>query len=168
MLQWTFDQEHSTTITSAYLLDSKNILQESFITTLWCQIPQLVQVHHPVLSNSLKVQIILDLIDQLQGGATHIRDDVREGRVTEAEPSPRGNPIGLVLKLVRTELIKVLEQGLSEEVRVNGSHSIDSMGSHDGQVGHVHSLLRLLLYDGQHSHPVHVARVTFTDSLSKH
>lgn len=40
---------------------------------------------------------------------SHLSNDLRQPRVTQNQPAPRGDAIGLVLELVRLQLIKVLE-----------------------------------------------------------
>ena len=45
---------------------------------------------------------------------------------------------------------------LLEDVRVDGSDAVDGVRAHDGEVGHVDPLLRLLLHDGHATHPVRV------------
>lgn len=40
---------------------------------------------------------------------SHLSNDLCQPRVTQNQPAPRGDAIGLVLELVRLQLIKVLE-----------------------------------------------------------
>ena len=40
---------------------------------------------------------------------THIGDDVSKSWIAQAQPAPWGDAIGLVLKLLRTQLIEILE-----------------------------------------------------------
>lgn len=41
--------------------------------------------------------------------ASHLSNDLCQPRVTQNQPSPRGDAIGLVLELMRLQLIEVLE-----------------------------------------------------------
>ena len=47
--------------------------------------------------------------------------------VTAHNPSSGGDTIGLVLELVREDLVEVLEKSSLEELRVDGSDTIDSV-----------------------------------------
>lgn len=52
------------------------------------------------------------------GPIPHLSNDLRQARVTQNQPAPRGDAIGLVLELVRLQLIKVLEAAGWDWVRV--------------------------------------------------
>ena len=55
---------------------------------------------------------------------------------------------------------------LLQDVRVNGSHAIDSMRAHDGQVGHIQPLLVSFLHDGEGAKLVHVSRPAHINNLN--
>ena len=49
---------------------------------------------------------------------------------------------------------------------MDGGNTVDSVRAHDGQVGHVDPLHRLLLNDGQLPQIVHITRKLLTNSLN--
>ena len=49
---------------------------------------------------------------------------------------------------------------------MDGSHSVNCVGSNNGQVCHVDSLLTTFLHQGHAPHAIHVARPTLVDFLS--
>lgn len=49
---------------------------------------------------------------------SHLSNDLCQPRVTQHQPAPRGDAVGLVLELVRLQLIKVLEAAGWDSVRV--------------------------------------------------
>ena len=60
--------------------------------------------------------------------------------VAEGEPAARRDAVGLVLELLRLQRVKVLEEVVLQDLRVDRRDAVDGRGPHDGQVGHVDEL----------------------------
>ena len=76
-----------------------------------------------------------------------VRNNISEGGVAENKPPPGRDAIGLVLELLRPELMEVVEECLLDEIGMEASHAVDGVGADDGEIGHVDALASSLLND---------------------
>ena len=128
------------------LLHLHHLVLEPGVLGPLLQLLELVQMNRPVVSNLLA-------------------DQIRQQGITEQQPSSWSNSIRLVLKLFWPKLKEGLEERLLDEIRVDGGHTIDSMGANDGQVSHVDPLAPLLLNTRQLSHLLMIIPVLGLDLL---
>ena len=82
-------------------------------------------------------------------------------------PPSGSNSIGFVLEQLREHFVKVFEDGLLNEFRVNEGHSVDSMGTDDGEVGHPHFLLLALFNKGHPGYSIILTRELLFDLLNE-
>merc|ERR1719220_1702587 len=112
----------------------------------------LLHLHDEVLEPGISRELF-DLHQLIQvdwpGVANLLRDEVSQERIAQQQPSPGSDPVSLVLELLRPELVERFEESLLDEVGVYGSHTVDGVGTDDGEVGHVDPLLSVLLDTGE-------------------
>ena len=61
------------------------------------------------------------------------------------DPSSLSNSIRFVLDFLRIKLVEILEDRLCEQIRVDGSDTVDGVGADNGKIGHTHLLVVALL-----------------------
>ena len=69
-----------------------------------CQLPMMVMMKSTFISRTLYV------LEQ-----THLSDNLSQPRVAHDQPTPGCDAVGLVLKLLRVDVIEILEPGVGEE-----------------------------------------------------
>jgi len=101
--------------------------------------------------------------------AQRLRDHAAQRRVAEGQPPALRHPVGLVLELPRPQVVKVAEDGLFDDLRVDSRHAVDRVRGHAGQVGHPHQLLArpVLLDDGHAPDAVPVVAVALAHLLQE-
>mmetsp|Transcript_26895 Transcript_26895/g.40991 ORF Transcript_26895/g.40991 Transcript_26895/m.40991 type:complete len:327 (-) Transcript_26895:1261-2241(-) len=109
-------------------------VDEVLVAGVGHQLGEVIKASHP-------------LVDAAHG----VAEQVRQLGVAAVDPSARSHSVGLVLNFAGVELVELLEDGGSQEVRVEGSHSVDGVGANDGEVGHP-DLLGEALLDETHAH----------------
>ena len=67
-----------------------------------------------------------------------LSDEAGQLGVAEVQPAAGGHTVGLVLELAGKHLVEVVEQLVLDNLRVDGGHTVDLVGAHHCQVGHVH------------------------------
>ena len=82
-------------------------------------------------------------------------------------PSARCDTVGLVLQLAWEHLIEVLEDGLSEQLRVKSSHSVHSVRADNSQESHSDFLFISLLNDTHAAESVIISWVSLLDFLKE-
>jgi hypothetical protein len=80
-------------------------------------------------------------------GADGVADETGQIRVALEEPAPLGDAVGLVAELFRGQLVKVVEDVLLEDVRVQRGHAVHAVAAHDGERRHEDPRLAVLLDD---------------------
>ncbi len=77
--------------------------------------------------------------------ADHRRDGLRQARIGQHQPAPRGHAIRLVVEPLRIDLGEVLDSRAAQQPRMDRSHAIGAVRSDDGQVRHPHLVFRAFL-----------------------
>ena len=80
-----------------------------------------------------QIQVVDPLI-----GAKGVTDELAQRGVAESQPPAGGDTIRLVLEPLRPEASKVLEDGVLDDLTVDGCHAIDRVAGYNGQVCHAH------------------------------
>lgn len=112
-----------------------------------------------------KLLEVLQRGDPLIDASKSVTDQLRQSRVAAVDPSSGSDTVRLVLELSFVELIELLENGGLEELRVQGSDTVDGVGADDGEVRHS-DLLWPSFFDQTHSHDLLViARVSLPQFL---
>ena len=88
--------------------------------------------------------------DPLVYASEGLAEEVRQLRVAAVDPSSWGYSIGLVLDFAWVKFIELLEKSSFQQVRVEGSNTIDCMGADNGEVSHPY-LLGPSFFDDTHS-----------------
>src|SRR5690606_41311909 len=65
--------------------------------------------------------------------------------IAEAEPSPGSDAVGLVVELLRPQIMKLPEQSAGEQIRMQLSDAIDREATDNGKMGHPQHRLTTLL-----------------------
>mmetsp|Transcript_40127 Transcript_40127/g.103876 ORF Transcript_40127/g.103876 Transcript_40127/m.103876 type:complete len:708 (-) Transcript_40127:720-2843(-) len=120
--------------------------------------PGLVLLLHvpPLVLEVLVVRILGQLFDEGEVGDPLLRlqlvgDKGAEAGVAERQPAALRDAVGLVLELLRPEVVKVGEGLLLDDLRVNGGDAVDGVRRHERQEGHADKLLAVrLLLDDRH------------------
>lgn len=112
-----------------------------------------------------------------------LRNDVSQSRVAQEEPTAGSDAVRLVLELVRVHHVEVVEPFINsfsirvnqlkkkclqitlEDVRVDSGHSVHSVRSNDGQIGHIDALSLVLFDEGHAADYVTIAREIFAHVL---
>ena len=61
------------------------------------------------------------------------------------DPSSLSNSIRFVLDFLRIKFVEILEDRFREQIRVDGSDTVDGVGADNSQIGHTHLLVVALL-----------------------
>mmetsp|Transcript_9191 Transcript_9191/g.25696 ORF Transcript_9191/g.25696 Transcript_9191/m.25696 type:complete len:389 (-) Transcript_9191:1423-2589(-) len=113
-----------------------------------------LRVHRSVLRIFLQALQQRSFLDPLVT-AEALGDDRCQLRVAEGKPAPWSNAIGLVLELLRPELVEVQENGVLAELAVQRGHTVHGEAANDAKVGHADTRLGVL---GLHVGPVALVR----------
>jgi len=65
-------------------------------------------------------------------------DQLGEGWVAEGQPATGSHAVGLVLELLREQLVEVVEDIILDNLAVDGCHAVDGAARDHCQVSHVH------------------------------
>jgi len=84
-------------------------------------------------------------------------DKVAEFGVGLVEPAALGNPVCLVVKLLRPHLVKILDKPGAQKFRVQRAHAVNRMARDDGKIRHAHLLVVSLLNERHAAQAVEVA-----------
>lgn len=79
----------------------------------------------------------IQIIDPLVS-AKGVADELAQRGVAESQPPAGGDTIGLVLKPLRPEVGKVLEDGVFDDLAMDGCHTVDRVTGHNGEISHAH------------------------------
>lgn len=108
-------------------------------------------------------QILQEIVTTALGS-----NQLRQARVGLVQPTSGGDAVGHVGELVRAvNLNKVLENGGLDQIRVQLSHTVDLVGTYNGQEGHSHHLGLTLLNDGDSAEQVSVIGEGLFDLLQE-
>ena len=77
-------------------------------------------------------------------------EQVAQPGVAQGQPAARRDAVGLVVELVRPQLVEVVEQPLLEQLGVQFRHAVDREAADDGQIGHA-DLGLVTLLDERHA-----------------
>ena len=123
-----FDQAGQTDL--VILLDFPPARPEFGVVGMRRQFAQLVQLGDPA-------------------GADGFGDQRAHAGVATGHPAPLGDPVGLVVELLRPQFVEVAEQPLLEQLRMQRGHAVDRDAADDGQIGHA-DLLFVTFLDQRH------------------
>src|SRR5580704_14089919 len=102
------------------------LITEARVVCKWLEFAKLVFVLQPSIANAA-------------------RNQLRQFRIAERKPPSRGHAVGDVEKFVGVQLVKVMQNGLLQQLAMQGSDAIDGVRADGGKVGHAHVLLALLV-----------------------
>ena len=74
-----------------------------------------------------------------------LRDVIRQLTVTGHKPASEGNTVGLVVELLRIDIIEVLKLRILKYLRMQGRNSVDRVSEMDIDMCHMHPVL--IIYD---------------------
>jgi hypothetical protein len=77
------------------------------------------------------------------------RDDLGQLGIALQEPPALGDPVGLVAELGRPQPVEFGEDAGLEQLGVQPGHAVDGVAAHDGQMGHSHAPVTVLIDERQ-------------------
>lgn len=70
--------------------------------------------------------------------AKGVTDELAQRGIAESQPAAGGDTIGLVLEPLGPKVGKVLEDGVLDDLAMDGCHTIDRVTGNNGEVRHAH------------------------------
>ena len=110
-------------------LDRHELRLEGRLIGPFLELAELVEVAHPAVANLA-------------------RDEGGEAEIAGAEPAARRDAVGHVDETAGEQRVEFREEVGAEQARVQLGHAVDSVGAHDGQVGHADQLGAALFNEG--------------------
>ena len=84
----------------------------------------------------LEPRQLVEVLDPLVA-AQGLGDQLPQAGVAVGQPPAGGHAIGLVLELLGVNLVEVLEDGVLDDVGVDGGHPVGGLAADDGHERHV-------------------------------
>src|SRR5260370_1645479 len=122
--------------------------EKSFIIRKWPEFAQLTKIGHPAV-------------------ADRFADGAGEFRVGQQQPTPRRNPIRLVVEPLRKHLGQVSNRHRAQQLGVDRCNTVGAVRSDNGQVRHSDLFLRTLLDQADAAEPLLVARMAAPNIVEK-
>src|SRR6185369_1321560 len=78
-------------------------------------------------------------------GTQFRRDQLRLPGIAKGKPAAGGDAVGNVMEFLREQFVEVMQHCLFQKFGVQGSNTVDGMGTYTRQVGHAHVLVATLV-----------------------
>jgi len=84
-------------------------------------------------------------------------DQPGQSGVAQGQPAPLGDAVGLVVELIRPQLVEIVEQAFFQQPRMQLRHTVHREAADNGQVGHAYHGRVALLDDGHAAQALAIA-----------